>query len=706
MADGKKVFDLASLREGSYTLRAYLERGAARSFELLKEHPHKFRVDLTPPVFQVEVKNPQAFIEVQPPFRTTFDEWIDLQLDCPAADIAEARWQIVFGEQTLPYRPIEDVTRWQIDLPFGKSTYRVYAKDAAHNQTAATELTFRRLKLSCESFELAAPEAGGAPVTGNLARVKGVLLVEGEESPALRYFAISGKDETPIEPEAAGSSLDWEDYPRHGGVPFAAHLRLPYETNTIEIRYAWKENRPQPFARPMRIHDVRVQAPRIELAPVPERTASTRILLQGRIDPYFEGLEVLLQNVGQGTFWLTLAREPGGTASFAQHADLIPNQPNIIRIECRYRDKQLASPPVPVSVFCDRTPPEVTARCEIQGEGLTVRLYPSEVLKELRIQELGGMGELGDWRILEPEGLSSLYRHLVMPVPSRPVGFRVEMTDLAGNREFRDVYCQGESLAPSVASVASTENSSTRSGSAAEPRPAIESSSPRSSPGTENATKPAPPEYRSIDIQSAFLKDMGLDFVPFGHQRLEMARTELPEKVWYRFLAEKGHAPAKTGLADYPMTLADTAPELLREFVGWFQERARDGFDYEIPSREHWIAAFTGMSDTEAARRALVEWFQKSFQEPNERYGVNRPSAIGSRRVNATPTGLLDMESNVQEIVLEGEKFAVIGGSNRDTGAWQIQEHCLQARAYGTEERDLRGRVTGFRLCRRPARAR
>src|SRR5512139_2580004 len=107
------------------------------------------------------------------------------------------------------------------------------------------------------------------------------------------------------------------------------------------------------------------------------------------------------------------------------------------------------------------------------------------------------------------------------------------------------------------------------------------------------------------------------------------------------------------------------------------------------------------------AYEEITDWFQGSnaaeprgFQpSPGVRYGLNLLSALGARKENRTPTGLLDMEANVQEIVSDGEVFKVIGGSNRDPDPGKILDHCLLPRPYGTDERTLQGRITGFRLC-------
>ena len=194
-----------------------------------------------------------------------------------------------------------------------------------------------------------------------------------------------------------------------------------------------------------------------------------------------------------------------------------------------------------------------------------------------------------------------------------------------------------------------------------------------------------------------------------------MARAEVSERAWFRFLRETKLAEtAGVGRLDFPMTMDDHSPELLRDFVKWFGEKSRDGYVYEVPTKEQWFTAFCGVSGMEKAYEAISAWFQGSnageprgFQpNPGVRYGLNRVSALGARKENRTPTGLLDMEANVQEVVSDGEVFKVIGGSNRDADPGKILLHCLQASPYGADERTLQGKITGFRLCRRPAKAR
>jgi hypothetical protein len=151
------------------------------------------------------------------------------------------------------------------------------------------------------------------------------------------------------------------------------------------------------------------------------------------------------------------------------------------------------------------------------------------------------------------------------------------------------------------------------------------------------------------------------------------------------------------------MTLEEAPPGLLREFAAWFERRAGDGYAYRLPTKEEWIASFTGQRDPARARAELREWFASTgpgrFQEASEvRKGINKATSYGMHPLNRTPTGLLDKEAGVQEVVLDGEVYKVLGGSNRDVEK-DIGQQCLEARLYETL---YHGRVTGFRLVRRP----
>jgi len=344
----------------------------------------------------------------------------------------------------------------------------------------------------------------------------------------------------------------------------------------------------------------------------------------------------------------------------------------------------------------------------VLGDLLYVTIRPAEELRQLRIQEISGaelpgLGHRPEWRVVDPDSLSPVYKYVTM-LPQRPITFRIEMTDLASNVEYKDQPFSPP-LAPggSVGSASFLEKASGRLADVPGSRSDGQESGPSSrATGSQGVTL----------ITSRFLEEMEMEFVPVGQDRLEMGRAEVPERAWFRFLRDKNYGETRQGSTNYPMTLGDFSPSLLREFVKWFEEKSSDGYTYSIPTQEQWMAAFCAAGDPAEARDKITEWFlgsrkdQQRFEpHPEVLYGVNKVYPIGSRKENRTPTGLLDMESNVQEVVQDGDGFRVIGGSNQEDER-EILKHCLEARPFGELERGAQGRMTGFRLCRKPAMSR
>jgi hypothetical protein len=228
-------------------------------------------------------------------------------------------------------------------------------------------------------------------------------------------------------------------------------------------------------------------------------------------------------------------------------------------------------------------------------------------------------------------------------------------------------------------------------------------------PGKENivpAVAPASPPSGYVNIRSDFLKEMDMQFRPFGAERLEMARTEVPEKAWRLFLKEKGlPRPESTDASTArPMTFEGGGqPAQLPDFAKWFQEKARDGYAYSVPTVGQWLCAFGGTNDVQAAKEEIREWFRVRFKAPGSyHYFTNEVYDRGSRPENETATRLLDMESNLQEVVVDDlagvSVFGVIGAYNRISEQGDMLDHCLRARHYNP----FHMRFTGFRLCRRP----
>jgi len=696
LPDGRKAFELGPLEQGDHTLNAYIEGPSGPPRRILENF--RFSVDLVAPTLDIDVVNPRAFLEALPPYRTTFDAAIDLSI--VSSDIAEAYFQVVADGVVPPVsQRIEDPTRWELRLPIGLTSYRVFAKDAAGNRSHATEIGFRRLRLSVDSFELA------YPVWGNLAHVKGVIIVDGEEPVSLRYFI----NDQPVDPEPMGSSTappddTWSPMSERGA-SFSHLLRLPDVVNLIELMYSWKGNSPRPFAVPARITDVRLKTPQITMYQFPDRTNSARMHLAGRVEPYFTDLGIRLENKGQGSLWLTTRPSSGGDyATFEKEIQLLPDQDNTIEIECFYRDRRIPGTAWLRTVVCDQKRPRLLrVKCQPFDDLLQVTIDPSEQLRLLRIKELLGMERESEWRVVQLLDFSPSYQYDTS-VPTGPLTFQIEMTDLAGNVAVEDARMVLELPPPKPPEPESVDVAKS-SGPAVDLQ---DDPSLKERPAPPAPTRRDPSQTpRYTEVQSDFVKEMRLEFRPFGTEKLEMSLTEVPERPWLLFLRDKRGLPppdadliASEGRLDHPMVIGDELPELLREFVKWFELHSNDGYTYFIPTRAQWMAAFAGQGDPRKAEERIKDWFQRSFDpSPSVRYSFNKIQRIGSRPENRTPTGLLDMESNLQELVLDGETLKVIGGSNRDSES-RMLEYCLKMRLPSDDFR----RMTGFRMCRMPAR--
>lgn len=713
--DGRKTFLLSSLKEGTYTLRAYAELkvgGQTVVEPLLDDRPPvKLSVDVTPPEFRIEFANPDLLVSTDPPLYATFDEMVELRLRPVARpeENFEAWRQVVYETRAGgKFDRLENPRSTVVVLPPGVTTAcRFYAKDAAGNQSGIQEIKIRRLNLEVDLFRLASPDG----VYGNLARVQGVLKVEGDQRPALRYF-VNGEAVRPEPTPGEGEMLLVSPgrSSAEGAVPFAATLRLPNPTtNAIEVRYAWNDNPPKPFARPAQISDVKVRAPSVTLAVKPPTyTNSVRLRIEGRVEPTFDELELYLDCLGKGHTRLQTNRvspEPP-VGLFSEEIALEPDRENSFRIVCFYRKEQLPESPLSFSIFCDTRPPRLAdrVRFEPRENRLELSISPAEELQQLRVREVGGGGQEGAWRGADWDLPSFTYRYTTR-LPQSPVQFQLELTDLAGN-----VAVVEEVFSPSGASIAAASKVPAMAGESSSGG----SPSPPASPAGREEGPPPAVSARSVAraagvqwIVSPFLEELGMDFVPFGHERWEMARIEVPERAWSEFLREaKGRRSLRPGAADLPMTLREESPDLVREFVKWFGQRSGDGYVYEIPTAEQWLEAFAGVPAASAPERVRA-WFAGGpsgfVASPRARYGQNVVLAIGSRPENRTPTGLLDMEANVQEIVRVGEELKVIGGSNRDSDPRAIESRCLSPRPYDPSAQVFQGAVTGLRLCRRPA---
>ena len=158
------------------------------------------------------------------------------------------------------------------------------------------------------------------------------------------------------------------------------------------------------------------------------------------------------------------------------------------------------------------------------------------------------------------------------------------------------------------------------------------------------------------------------------------------------------------------MTIDDRLfePNYLTYFASWLTEKSEDGYEYFIPTAGQWMEAFAGARDPREASDAIKRWFKgedakRRFNpSPRSRYGINEVLHSGERPENRTPTGLLDMESNVQEIVRDDNNlWYVIGGYNTLRGD-QLGWACTEKRLYTTATESWAGKFTGFRVGRKP----
>jgi serine/threonine protein kinase len=721
---GKRLFRLLALREGSYRLRAFLRRDESPGISFQTLHERAFQVDLTAPEFLVRPVHPRAFVD--PVNLCTFDEEVELALVSAVdprgpSDIKEAYFQLVAGSMAMGRRRIEDPQSWKVQLSPGvDNVFRLHALDAAGNRSRDVEVSLRRYRLEWKLIEVLS-------VTGNVAHIQGTLRFEGGVSPRLRFLVnerltdFVWPDAAPalafvtavIESLAAPALAPLDKFAGPASAPlpagamdqvaFKASLPLDRAINTLEMRYSWNDGPPKPFAQVCSLSRVKAAAPHVVLDPYERRTRLPRLALGGRVDPFFDGLRMRLENQGKTLTEVELAPDGSGGARFLEELSLSTRpgeEHNRIAIKFSYADAPLLEPAAPViEVYYDNLRPRYDPlRFERDGGDLLVWIQPNEELSSLQVRAVAGEGDTGMYQQLLPEPTSPSSLPIYcwrLPQADRARELVLELTDLAGNTFLKEEYYSPLALESAVAELAS---SAPRSGGWPEAQ--------RWTPGEGRGR--GEPQPGTVIIRSAFLEEMGLSFVTFGADRFEMGETEVTEKVWNRFLRDRGRAGAASygGRKDHPMVIADQPVNLLKEFAVWFQEQAADGYQYFVPSASQWLCAFAGTRDAREATDRIRAWFDASFiAKPGERYGFVIASKVRSRPENATPSGLFDMESNVQELVFkDGEElFAVIGGHNQLVYREDILKHCLSIRPFNEGQQIMLGKVTGFRLCRRPA---
>ncbi len=684
-------FRLDQLAEGTHVVRVGLEP-SARELVALSDRLHierSFTVDLTGPDFTIEPYRRESFVDVaDEPLRgdavlvntlqfSTFRDQCTFQLVASSpADIAAAYYQVVTrgrdGElQQGAEFEIDNPLQWTATLARGPNLFLVFAEDHLGNRSEKKKVSVTRLHLDVSPFELDRQSSQGNRVT-----VEGTVVVEGPMFPKLAFFV----NENQIQDAEHEFGQPTRDFPH-----FRTTVRLPRFSNSVEVRYEWGKEI-FPFSPPKVLTSVEVAAPEIVLDPRPPgRTSQTSVVLSGSVTPYFEGLTVTLDQKGGSIRTIALKPETAGrraTATFQETVLLSPNKTNQIELRSHYDGRTLGEVPQAAAIYCDTTPPDVLEFGFGQsGAFLHVRVTPLEELAQLRIRQ----GDNGPWQLLvvEPEGY---YLHIV-DLPARKTSFSVEMTDLVGNVNAVTRDCD-----------------------------VFEADGSFAIGGPEEEARPLPGSVRDsdVDVQRAtsaklLLEELGIEFTGYGSRGEEMSATEIPERAWFAYLVERRHRDVERGSRTSPAIVGtDFGEELVLGFVEWLEEQLDDGYDYYVPTPGQWRAAFLGSRDPADATRDIQGWFQGTYPgwrfdpRPEVRYGINRVLSIGSRRKNQTVTGLLDMESNLQEIVRsEDGTWYVIGGWNTQR-EYELRDSCLAERPLKSSLEDFRRKFTGLRIGRRP----
>ena len=747
---GVLSFHFRRLAGGSYSFAAFVEdkeKGLA-VFQGTPLLERQLVIDLVSPTFDLAAADPIGLVDSDSEGTlefTTFEELVRMRLNIAgSADIKEAWYSLLTPDgASSEERKIEDISDWEINYltPGESRTAQVYAVDKAGNRSETMDVIFRRLKIELEEFRT-------VEIVGNLARVEGRFKVEGAIYPDLQ-FSVNGErvdvewsmnrpppakkeedarvGEEPLEdPEEPAidnpvleESVDEESVAGKEpelapgatrAYPFVAEIPLSKSVNVVSVQYSWKERPAVSFGKAGTLDRVQARAPLIVLRlpaiePLTDDkeepgsdetgrrviyTRDTTLTVEGELDMVFEGLKVILlvQN-SFGESKQEMAVDPVATGAggrFKKDIELQPAVATRVEVRCFYNnlEAELANMAEPLEVYCDLEAPTAKVRTSESGDQLVVFIQVNEKLKQLR-GRLGSSegGGADPWidilvsKVLEtgePEYAWSI------PLQERAVPILFELTDLAGNiSERRHDY------SPPID----------------EPMPAT-----GQLPVTPAVT--APVRAGTIILRSRFLREVGMDFIVCGPTRLEMCKTEISESCWFRFLNEKGlRGPdERLGKRENPMVLSDQPIELVGQFVKWFEEQAADGYTYSLPTVEQWLRSFTGARTEAEATREIRSWFSEDgefvFQQ-SERYGQNKVSAIGERSENATSTGLLDMESNLQEIVLTAQGLhVVIGGHSQLDDPERLSRACTMSRSLDEDQRELLGGFTGFRICRKP----
>ncbi len=739
--NGVFSFHFLRLVGGSYSFAAFVEdkkKGLA-VFQGTPLLERQLVIDLISPTFDLAAADPSGLVDADSEDTlefTTFEELVRVRLNSAAsADIKEAWYSLLTPDgASSEERKIEDISDWEINYltPGESRKARVYAVDKAGNRSETMDVIFRRLKIELEEFRT-------VEIIGNIAKVEGRFKVEGATYPDLQFFVNServdvewsmnrpppaGKKEEasvaeePLEEPAIDNPVLEDEEPVAGKDPklapgatraysFVADIPLNKSVNVVSVQYSWKERQAVSFGKAGTLNRIQARAPLIVLRlpaldPLADDkeepgadetgrraiyTRDTTLTVEGELDMFFDGLKIILlvqNSFGESKEEMDVAPDATGAGGrFKKDIELQPAVATRVEVRCFYNnlEAELVNMAEPLEVYCDQEAPTAKVRASEAGDQLLVFVQVNEKLKQLRGRlgsAEGGGAEL--WTdILVSKVLETGEPEFVWSIPlqERAVPIFFELTDLAGNlSERRHDY-----------------------------------SPPIDEPIGKLPVKPAaagPVRAGTIILRSRFLREVGMDFIVCGPTRLEMCKTEISESCWFRFRNEKGlRGPdERIGKRENPMVLSDQPIELVGQFVKWFEEQAADGYTYSLPTVEQWLRSFTGARTEAEATREIRNWFSGDgefvFQQ-SERYGQNKVSAIGERSENATSTGLLDMESNLQEIALTVQGLhVVIGGHNQLTDTNRLAMACTTPRSLDEDQRDLLGGFTGFRICRKP----
>jgi hypothetical protein len=712
---------------------------------LLEKRP--LVIELVPPSFEVTAREIEGLVHPELAQKlefTTFEENIKVGLNTAgSSDIKGAWYSLLLPDgASSEEKELEDLSDWQgPSLSPGESrTVRVYVVDKAGNRSENTDVNFRRLKLELEQFRT-------VEIIGNLAKVEGLFKVEGAIDPDLQFFANGeradvqwsvrtpspppaepsgeepgkGEDEAgavedasagePAAGEAPGDEIVELDPGATRTIEFETEIPLARPDNTLSVKYSWKDRSPISFGKAGTLERVLARAPEIVLrtpaldgalkfeekdgtdvaGPREIYTREAALALEGDVSPVFAGLKVMLwtnNKLGTSTQEVTVDPAAGGSGGrFKTIVNLVPGQETRVEVRCFYitDENELPTMVEPLSVYCDQELPKVKITTRESGDQLLVLAQTTEELSQLR-GRLGSSdgGAAERWTtvtLATPLETGEFLYTWSIPLQERAVPIHLEMTDLAGNvAERRYDYT---------------------------PLPLIAEPMPEGAKAPAVGVVPKTLPAGTIILRGRLLRGVGLEFVVCGSSRLEMSKTEISESCWFRFLNEKGlrGEDDRIGKRENPMVLGNQPVELIAQFVEWFGEQAADGYSYSLPSVDQWLCSFTGSRTAEKAADEIEKWFEEDgfvFQQ-QERYGKNKVSKIGSRPANETPTGLLDMEGNLQEIVLNSQGLhVVLGGHNQLDDTDSIFGACLAPRKLDEAARQLQGGFTGFRLCREP----